>query len=90
MNIPVTITENAKCPECEAPNDAATEVHGSDASPQEGDICICFTCGLLAIYTVNDNELTVRRATNEELEELQKIPTMAAAFAISERIRAER
>lgn len=88
MNI--TIPKDAKCPYCGAPNDAATEVYGTDAQPQDGDVCICATCGLIAMYAVADEALTVRFATEQELAELEKMPSMAAAFALSERISGER
>ena len=82
-----TIEHKGVCPACLSPNDAATDVHGTDATPQTDDLALCAYCGEIAMYVLTDNVLTIRKATDEEMESIRKDPNMHLAVALSEVIR---
>jgi len=67
MTTKITILEEDHCSECGAPVNAATSVDKLDASPEPGDVCICFTC---TSYMVYDEKLKVRSMTVDEIVEL--------------------
>lgn len=66
-----------KCWGCNRNNDAVTAVNGT-RGPDEGSFTICFYCGMIHRFDAN---LIIRKATDEELEELKAdIPHGREAF----------
>ncbi len=59
-------TPASKCPCCDAKLDAATGI-GGDTPPDPGSFSICSYCKSLLVY---DNDLALRKVTNEDLDEL--------------------
>lgn len=56
-----------KCPECNAPNNAATSFEDSERPPAKGDLTFCAHCSSL-LEIVDDNE--ARAITSAEFKEL--------------------
>lgn len=55
------------CPACGRVNDAATSVSNPDATPSEGDLCICFGCSAFLAYA---RDFSLRLLTLQEIEQL--------------------
>lgn len=58
-----------KCELCGDVNDMTSH---ADKSPEEGNLSICWNCGMLTIF---QEDLTQRKLTPEELEEYQASPS---------------
>ena len=56
------------CTQCGDLNDAASH---TDQMPQEGNISVCWNCGLLTVF---NKDLTQRKPTAEELAEWKTHP----------------
>ena len=58
------------CLACDQDIHLYTAADGSEASPEEGDLSMCWYCGALAFYTVTDGVLGLRQPTGEEARSL--------------------
>jgi ribosomal protein L40E len=79
-NFEESITPDSICSRCGNHFDRATSATPTAPKPLPGSVSICYRCGALGIF--NDN-LTVRRPTPEELEELEqseKVQRVLQAF----------
>lgn len=56
------------CPACGYVMDDATAADGSNVWPEPGDFSLCLRCGEVLVY---NGQMTVRRATNAEINELE-------------------
>lgn len=59
--------EPMACPHCGKVNDAQTCITEPGASPEKGDVSLCFTCAGVAVFT--GEGMTVRLPTDEEAAE---------------------
>ncbi len=59
---------NCKCPNCDKLIDSATNMDGTDISPQEDDISICFYCGAVLRY---DKDLAVEEVSTSFIDDLK-------------------
>jgi hypothetical protein len=66
--VPVT-----NCFGCGNPNDAATNVLGTD-NPEPGDVTICLRCGMLMRFRKN---MTLRQLTGKEMIEALQDPRVS-------------
>lgn len=77
----------SRCPACSYKLDGATVAHGEDAQPSEGDNSICLNCGQLLKYQA---DLTLRKATAEDVRELMRLPVAWATLEKMQRFIHER
>jgi len=68
------------CPVCGAANDAHTEVGGGDAAPSTGDLSICFYCGALSEYLINDMGARLIELDAEQTKEMMSHPGVQKAL----------
>jgi hypothetical protein len=64
-----------RCPYCGYKVDRASHVGEEQASPKPGDVSICMLCANVSLYV--DDLGNVRKATPEEVKELEANPTVA-------------
>lgn len=64
------------CRICGSPNDAATDMRGSD-SPKPGDFCVCVNCGAIGVYT---DAMTIRAPSDAERAEFPDIGLRAISM----------
>lgn len=67
------------CPECYAMNDGTTDVEGSDAKPEDGDLSICAYCGSVSILVITDKDSYMRTPLPHERKEIDKNPRIKEA-----------
>lgn len=66
------VTPKTKCPSCGSPNDRSTAMTPSTTRPPKpGDVCFCFKCGSLALYT---EDLSLRSPSMVETAALMQHP----------------
>lgn len=72
-----------RCPQCSSVCDADTGLE-TTKTPSPGDVSICLYCSGISIFVDNGAySPTLRRATDDELEELLRDPLIRnAAYAI--------
>lgn len=78
------------CPVCRRPNNAVTANDLSAATPQEGDLTICFGCGSFLTFNadLSQRELTVEEMGNlrdSERMELQRVRKAWVCFMEKEK-----
>lgn len=64
------------CWKCGYQMEATTPTHEKGATPQKGDVSMCFNCGTLGIF---EKDLTVRKPSQSELLEIDSIPDVMEA-----------
>lgn len=62
------VLPNCKCPNCNKLIDSATNMDGTEISPQVDDISVCFYCGEILKY---DKDLAVEEVSREFLDALK-------------------
>jgi hypothetical protein len=58
-----------ECPGCGIDNDATTHIQGEDVQPQEGDLSVCFSCGVITQF---NKDMISEPVTTEFLQELKE------------------
>lgn len=66
------------CPHCGRVNDLFGSLIQTQPSPQPGDSSICWKCRGVAVFLVVDGVLTQRRASPEEIADLDVADALAA------------
>ncbi|MCV5754441.1 hypothetical protein OFN51_37160, partial [Escherichia coli] len=54
------------CATCGYRLDAASEIGGGNAIPEDGNISVCLNCGQVGFYVAVGDKMTVRSATSQE------------------------
>lgn len=68
MNTRKFLVKKSKCPNCRVEWNGATDLETPKAvPPSSGDFTICVNCGQINIF---DENLSLKKATEEELKEL--------------------
>jgi hypothetical protein len=70
-----------KCPACGTVQDGALATHPGSAAPVDGDVCICFDCSNVCIYTLVNGTLALRDANEAELNEILRDPHVQKCIA---------
>jgi hypothetical protein len=79
-----TFTPSNPCANCGKPNDAASH---KDSAPSEGSISICLYCNHVSIFRA---DLTLRRPTSAEWDELFKNTTFLNAIRVNAKMMGRR
>lgn len=76
MFTPHKTNEAARCPYCGKKHNATTSTTG-DHLPKPGDITICIECANVLLF---NDDLTTRKPTDNELEEIMHFPFVVEAI----------
>ena len=79
----MTARLDTTCPVCFSKNDGHSSVSDEeDSVPSDGDISMCIYCGTLSNYRAVGDSMKLEQVSDEELEELLKMPDIQRALAI--------
>lgn len=88
-----TNEESRRCPNCNHKHSSAEEIGSllrkrisSNAEPKGGDISICIRCAAVNVF---NDDLSVRKATAEELQEFGRNVEVKQAISIIKKMRSE-
>ena len=60
---------NPVCPKCKSKADGYTKTM-TGGLPRTGDIVVCVYCGNVGMYEVDSDKVSIRTATNRELQQI--------------------